>query len=59
MAEGQNDSGQVIAGDPSAICEQLHELVEMGFDMVITTFPRFQGLDDMKLFVEKVIPNFK
>ena len=59
MAEGKNDSGQVIAGDPSAICEQLHELVEMGFDMVITTFPRFQDLDDMKLFVEKVIPNFK
>ena len=59
MAEGKNDSGQVIAGDPSAICEQLHELVEMGFDMVITTFPKFQDLDDMKLFVEKVIPNFK
>ena len=59
MAEGKNGSGQVIAGDPSAIYEQLHELAEMGFDMVITTFPRFQDLDDMKLFVEKVVPNFK
>ena len=59
MAEGKNDSGQVIAGDPSAICEQLHELVEMGFDMVITTFPRFQGLDDMKIYEEKLNPNFK
>ena len=58
MAEGKNDTGQVIAGDPAAVCDQLHELAEMGFDMVVTTFPKFQELDDMKLFVEEVIPQF-
>jgi len=58
MAEGKNDSGQVIAGDPIAVCEQLHEIAEMGFDMVVTTFPKFQELDDMKLFVDEVIPQF-
>jgi len=58
MAEGKNTSGQVIAGDPKAVCDQLYEIAEMGFDMVITTFPKFQELDDMKLFVEEVIPQF-
>ena len=58
MAEGKNDAGQVIAGDPAAVCDQLHELAEMGFDMVVTTFPKFQEMDDMKLFVEDVIPQF-
>jgi len=58
MAEGKNASGQVIAGDPNAICDQLHELAEMGSDLVITTFPNFQTLDDMKLFVDEVVPKF-
>jgi len=58
LAEGKNSAGQVIAGDPAAVCDQLFELAEMGFDMVITTFPKFQELDDMKLFVDSVIPQF-
>ena len=58
MAEGKNGTGQVICGDPASVCDQLHELVEMGFDMVVTTFPQFQELNDMKLFVDKVIPQF-
>ena len=57
-AEGKNSAGQVIAGDPASVCDQLFELAEMGFDMVITTFPKFQELDDMKLFVDRVIPQF-
>jgi alkanesulfonate monooxygenase SsuD/methylene tetrahydromethanopterin reductase-like flavin-dependent oxidoreductase (luciferase family) len=59
MAEGREASGQVIAGDPSAVREQLDELVEMGFDFVVATFPRFQELDDMKLFVNEVMPYFE
>jgi alkanesulfonate monooxygenase SsuD/methylene tetrahydromethanopterin reductase-like flavin-dependent oxidoreductase (luciferase family) len=59
MAGGRESSGQVIAGDPSAIREQLDELVEMGFDFVVATFPRFQELDDMKLFVNEVMPYFE
>ena len=58
MAESKNASGQVIAGDPMAVCDQLYEIAEMGFDMVVTTFPKFQELDDMKLFVDEVIPQF-
>ena len=59
MAGGRESSGQVIAGDPSAVREQLDELVEMGFDFVVATFPRFQELDDMKLFVNEVMPYFE
>ena len=47
-----------IAGDPVAVREQLMELVEMGFDFAVATFPRFQELDDMKLFVDQVMPHF-
>ena len=47
-----------IAGDPSSVTEQLMQLVEMGFDFSVTTFPRFQELDDMKLFVDEVMPHF-
>ena len=59
MAEGRESSGQVIAGDPSAVREQLDELVELGFDFIVATFPRFQELDDMKLFVNEVMPYFE
>jgi hypothetical protein len=34
------------------------ELVEMGFDFSVATFPQFQELDDMKLFVNEVMPHF-
>ena len=47
-----------VAGDPSAVREQLAMLAEMGFDFAILTFPRFQELDDMKLFVDEVMPEF-
>ena len=38
--------------------EQLEQFVEMGFDLAILTFPRFQDLEDMKLFADKVMPAF-
>ena len=47
-----------IVGDPAAVREQFSELGEMGFDLFITFFPRFQELDDMKLFMEEVVPAF-
>ena len=47
-----------IAGDPVAVREQLMELVELGFDYSIATFPQLQELDDMKLFVDQVMPHF-
>ena len=33
-------------------------LVEMSFDFAVATFPRFQELDDIKLFVDEVMPHF-
>jgi alkanesulfonate monooxygenase SsuD/methylene tetrahydromethanopterin reductase-like flavin-dependent oxidoreductase (luciferase family) len=54
-----NDSSAVIAGDPAAVREKLMELVELGFDYSIATFPQLQELDDMKLFAEEVMPYFR
>ena len=47
-----------VVGDPAAVREQFSELGEMGFDLFITSFPRFQELDDLKLFMDDVIPAF-
>ena len=47
-----------IAGDPSSVRERLMELAELGFDLCILPFPRFQEMDDVKLFVDEVMPAF-
>ena len=47
-----------IAGDPSAVRERLHELAALGFDLCIAAFPRFQDREDMKLFMDEVMPHF-
>ena len=47
-----------VAGDPVAVREQLAELAALGFDFAVLTFPRFQELDDLKLFVDEVMPAF-
>ncbi len=51
----ESDSPPVV-GDPSAVRDQYARLAELGFDLCITFFPRFQELDDMQLFMEEVIP---
>ncbi len=47
-----------IVGDPAEVRDRLHQWAEMGFDLCITVFPNFQALDDMKLFVDEVMPEF-
>ena len=47
-----------MAGDPTAVRDQITELAEMGFDLFIACFPGFQDLDDMKLFMNEVMPEF-
>ena len=47
-----------IVGDPSAVRDQLSQYAELGFDLCIAVFPRFQDLDDMKLFNDEVVPAF-
>jgi alkanesulfonate monooxygenase SsuD/methylene tetrahydromethanopterin reductase-like flavin-dependent oxidoreductase (luciferase family) len=53
----QGDSPPV-AGDPAAVRDQYAQLAELGFDLCITFFPRFQELDDLRLFMDEVIPAF-
>ena len=58
-AEGWSGSEKAPGvGDPSAVRDYFEQLVEIGFDLCITCFPRFQELDDMKLFMEEVAPHF-
>ena len=50
----QGDSPPV-AGDPAAVRDQYARLAELGFDLCITFFSRFQELDDLRLFMDEVI----
>ena len=47
-----------MAGDPSAVRDQIAELAEIGFDLFIACFPGFQERDDMRLFIDEVMPAF-
>jgi len=47
-----------VVGDPVAVREQLAELADLGFDFSVLTFMNFQELDDLKLFVDQVMPAF-
>ena len=59
MAEGWLGNEQPpIVGDPSAVRDHLEELVDIGFDLFIAVLPNFQELDDMKLFMDEVVPYF-
>jgi alkanesulfonate monooxygenase SsuD/methylene tetrahydromethanopterin reductase-like flavin-dependent oxidoreductase (luciferase family) len=53
-----NTDTTVVAGDPSAVRDQYEELRELGFDLIVTFFEDFQDLTAMKLFMDKVIPEF-
>lgn len=51
--------GPTVAGDPPAVVDQFAELADLGFDLFILNFPaHFQGLSDVKLFMERVVPAF-
>ena len=59
MARAKGDPGlNAVVGDPAAVCEQYEELRSLGFELVITFFDDFQDLTQMKLFIDKVIPEF-
>jgi alkanesulfonate monooxygenase SsuD/methylene tetrahydromethanopterin reductase-like flavin-dependent oxidoreductase (luciferase family) len=58
LAERRRLNSHPVAGDPVAVREQLAELAALGFDFAVLTFPRFQELDDLKLFVDEVMPAF-
>lgn len=47
-----------FAGEPAALVEHLRELVELGFDAFQMVFAGFPETTDMRLFVDKVLPEF-
>ena len=47
-----------IAGDPTYVTERFEELSELGFDLCITTFTSLGEHDDVRLFVDEVMPAF-
>jgi len=47
-----------LAGDPSAIRDRLAEYTELGFSLCQIVFPNFPDTDDMRLFMEEVMPAF-
>jgi alkanesulfonate monooxygenase SsuD/methylene tetrahydromethanopterin reductase-like flavin-dependent oxidoreductase (luciferase family) len=47
-----------FAGEPAALVDHLGELAELGFDLVQLVFANFPETDDMRLFVDRVLPAF-
>jgi alkanesulfonate monooxygenase SsuD/methylene tetrahydromethanopterin reductase-like flavin-dependent oxidoreductase (luciferase family) len=48
-----------FAGEPAALIEYLQELVELGFDHFQMVFAAFPETNDLRLFVDEVMPAFK
>jgi alkanesulfonate monooxygenase SsuD/methylene tetrahydromethanopterin reductase-like flavin-dependent oxidoreductase (luciferase family) len=48
-----------FAGEPAALREHLARYVELGFDLFQLVFAGFPATDDMRLFVEEVLPAFQ
>jgi alkanesulfonate monooxygenase SsuD/methylene tetrahydromethanopterin reductase-like flavin-dependent oxidoreductase (luciferase family) len=53
---GRGDS--TFIGEPARMRDYLSEMIEMGFTRFQLFFANFPELDDMRLFVEKVLPSF-
>lgn len=47
-----------FVGEPAELVDHLHELAALGFDLFQLVFARFPETDDMRLFVDKVLPAF-
>jgi alkanesulfonate monooxygenase SsuD/methylene tetrahydromethanopterin reductase-like flavin-dependent oxidoreductase (luciferase family) len=48
-----------FAGDPAALREHLARLVELGFDHFAMAFAGFPETDDVRLFIDRVLPSFR
>lgn len=48
-----------FAGDPAGLRDYLTERVALGFDLFQLVFPDFPDTDDIKLFVDEVLPAFR
>ncbi len=48
-----------FAGEPAALRDRLLELSDLGFDLFQLVFAGFPETDDMRLFVDEVLPAFR
>jgi len=48
-----------FAGEPAALRDYLAQYVDLGFDLFQLVFAGFPETDDMRLFVEEVLPAFR
>ncbi len=48
-----------FAGEPAALRDHLLEMVDLGFDLFQLVFAGFPETDDMRLFVDEVLPAFR
>jgi alkanesulfonate monooxygenase SsuD/methylene tetrahydromethanopterin reductase-like flavin-dependent oxidoreductase (luciferase family) len=53
------DATPPFAGDPEALVDHLHELMDVGFDVFQLVFANFPETTDIELFMDKVLPRFK
>jgi alkanesulfonate monooxygenase SsuD/methylene tetrahydromethanopterin reductase-like flavin-dependent oxidoreductase (luciferase family) len=49
----------VFAGDPSGLRDYIQARADLGFDLFQLVFPDFPETDDLKLFVDEVLPAFR
>jgi alkanesulfonate monooxygenase SsuD/methylene tetrahydromethanopterin reductase-like flavin-dependent oxidoreductase (luciferase family) len=47
-----------FVGEPAALVDHLHELIDMGFDLFQMVFADFPETDDLRMFVDEVLPHF-
>jgi alkanesulfonate monooxygenase SsuD/methylene tetrahydromethanopterin reductase-like flavin-dependent oxidoreductase (luciferase family) len=47
-----------FVGEPAALVDHLHELVDLGFDLFQMVFAGFPDTTDLRLFVDEVLPAF-
>lgn len=48
-----------FAGEPAALVDHLRELSDLGFDLFQMVFAEFPGTDDIRLFIDEVLPHFR
>jgi alkanesulfonate monooxygenase SsuD/methylene tetrahydromethanopterin reductase-like flavin-dependent oxidoreductase (luciferase family) len=48
-----------FVGEPAALVDHLHELVDLGFDLFQMVFAGFPDTSDLRLFVDEVLPAFR
>ncbi len=49
----------LLVGSPETIRTQIEPYGDLGFDLCIVTFPQFDDVEGIRLFVDEVIPRFE